>query len=276
MKRQIPVELPEGYVDFFISLEDWQNKQQIKFSKSYSFETHDIKQLLLSSSKPLLALKGMSINPEDFKEVLLELIIFMKQNRPDTASSLDKLELKLDSIDFNLAILQLAVPDKGRFFEEWSADFDISPQLLAFLFDHAFRPFLRIYAASYQEALIKDDTPFWPLPNLCPICGSKSHFSRLRSADGRRYMFCDRCFIEWETRFLLCVHCGNDNPKTIKYYSVEDDDAYQVYLCDKCQGYLKTYDERPGKGLTDLFIANIETVYLDILAREKGYSDYSD
>ena len=274
MKRQTPVELPEGYVDFFINLENWQNKQQIKLAKSCRFDTYDIKQLLASGNRPLIELKGITVDPDIFKAVLFDFIVFMKENRPDTLTSMEKLELKLNQFDFRQIIAQLIGPGTERFLAEQAAEIELSPDLLLFVFDHAFRPFLRVFAALYQEALVNDDSPFWPFPNICPVCGSKSHFSRLRSADGRRFMFCDRCFSEWETRFLQCVHCGNDDPRTISYYSVENDDAYQVYLCDKCQGYLKTYDERPKKELTDLFIANIETVYLDLLAQEKGYSNH--
>jgi FdhE protein len=72
---------------------------------------------------------------------------------------------------------------------------------------------------------------------------------------------------------LLCP-LRNDEPNTINYISVEDDPAYQIYTCDKCKGYLKTYDERTTGKTTDLFIANIETIYLDLLAQEKGYVNH--
>ena len=89
-------------------------------------------------------------------------------------------------------------------------------------------------------------------------------------------MFCDRCFTEWPVRYLYCVHCGNDQAKDIYYLNVESDDAYRLFLCNKCKGYLKTYDERGLGKPTDLFIANVETIYLDILAQEKGYSNHDE
>jgi len=39
---------------------------------------------------------------------------------------------------------------------------------------------------------------------------------------------------------------------------------------------LKTYDERGLGRPTDLFIANVETIYLDILAQEKGYTNHDE
>lgn len=276
MKRQTPVDLPQGYVEFFINLENLQNEMQIKLTPSYPFETYDIKQLLVTGNRPLLEIKGITINTADYLAVLLNIISLMKQNRPDSLQTMEKLEQELDTLDLEQIIARLTGFGNDNYFNKLSEDIDVSVDLLVFVFDHALRPFLRIYAAPYQQALIKEDTPFWQFPNVCPVCGSKSHFSRLRSGDSRRFMFCEHCFSEWESRFLQCVHCGNDNPETIKYSSVENDDAYQVYLCDKCRGYLKTYDERHDKELTDLFIANIETIYLDMLAQEKGYSNHND
>lgn len=276
MKRQTPVDLPQGYVEFFINLENLQNEMQIKLTQSYPFETYAIKQLLVTGNRPLLELKGITINTADYLAVLLNIISLMKQNRPDSLQTMEKLEQELDKLDLEQIIARLTDFSNDNYFNKLAEDIDVSLDLLVFVLDHAIRPFLRIYAAPYQQALIKEDTPFWQFPNVCPVCGSKSHFSRLRSVDSRRFMFCDRCFSEWESRLLQCVHCGNDDPETIKYSSVENDDAYQIYLCDKCHGYLKTYDEKQNKELTDLFIANIETIYLDILAQEKGYSNHND
>jgi len=253
-----------------------QNEQQILLAKSSQFETFDIKKLLASGNKPIIEQKGIAIDADDYKSVLVNVINFMKQNRPDTKVSMEKLELELDSLNLEPIISKLIAFDTDDVFKKLAEDVSLTYELLIFVFDHALRPFLRIYAAPYLETLLKDDSPFWPFSNICPVCGSKSNFSRIRSADNRRFMFCDRCFSEWETRFLQCVHCGNDEPSTIKYLNVENDDAYQLYLCDKCQGYLKTYDERQKEELTDLFIADIETIYLDMLAQEKGYTNHND
>ncbi|HNX28431.1 MAG TPA: formate dehydrogenase accessory protein FdhE [Syntrophomonadaceae bacterium] len=276
MKRQPPVELPEGYVEFYVNLENMQNEQQILLAKSSQFETFDIKRLFASGNKPIIEQKGIAIDADDYKSVLINVINFMKQNRPDAKVSMEKLELEIDSLDLEQIISKLITFDTDDFFKKLAEDMSLTQELLIFVFDHAIRPFLRIYSAPYLETLLKDDSPLWPFPNICPVCGSKSNFSHIRSADNRRFMFCDRCFSEWETRFLQCVHCGNDEPTTIKYLSVENDDAYQLYLCDKCQGYLKTYDERQKEEITDLFIADIETIYLDMLAQEKGYTNHND
>ncbi len=276
MKRQTPVDLPQGYVDFFVDLENLQNQQQIILAKSTQFDTFDMQKQLASGNRSLIELNGIAIDPALYKSILISMIDFMKQNRPETKASMEKLELTLDELDLDQMIARLIAFDIDDSFSKLAEKVNLTQELLVFTFEHALRPFLRIYAKPYLQELLKDNQPFWPLPNICPVCGSKSSFSRVSSSDNRRYMFCDRCFSEWETRFLQCVHCGNDDPTSIKYLNVENDDAYQLYVCDKCLGYLKTYDERQKKQLTDLFIANMETIYLDLLAREKGYTNHDE
>ncbi|MGI5911996.1 MAG: formate dehydrogenase accessory protein FdhE, partial [Syntrophomonadaceae bacterium] len=58
------------------------------------------------------------------------------------------------------------------------------------------------------------------------------------------------------------------------YITVENRTAYQIYTCDICKGYLKTFDERQNKCSIDMYIANLETIYLDMIAQNKGYTNH--
>lgn len=275
MHRQFPVALPDGYVDFFKTLETWQNEQQIKLKKNYSPVEIDVPKILSKSNKPLIQSVDFALDAAQYKDLYKALLQLLKDNRPDVASILDKLGDKIDQLDFSILPVKLLEEDQ-QYFSELSARLNVPNELLIFTIDHALRPFLRLWAEPYYTAIAEDDFRSWNFATVCPFCGSKSHFSRLRAKDGRRFMFCDRCFTEWETRNLYCVHCGNDNPQTIQYLAVENDEAYQVYTCEECKGYLKTFDERHKGDKTDLFIANIETVYLDMLAQEKGYNNHDN
>ncbi len=274
MNRTSPVELPEQYLDFYKNLETWQTEQQIKLQNLLVLSPiSNPRALIAEQKKPLLVTEKFVIDPEQYRSVFSALLDFILKARPELKEALDYLKLKTPALDFSNYIKDF-LNDNLTPLAGLAKDYKISEELLVFLFDHSIRPFLRIYALPYQEELREDTFQDWDFPNLCPVCGSKSHFSRIRPADNRRFMFCDRCFTEWESRYLLCVHCGNDTPGTIFYRSVENDDAYRIYTCEKCKGYLKTYDERSGGGTTDLFIANIETIYLDMLAEEQGYTNH--
>lgn len=275
MQRQIPVELPPGYIDFFQNLESWQNEQEILLKKTISFPKADLIKILTEYKKPLVQIKKIDIPADKYKDLLLKFLAFLSSARPDTAEKIKNIEKNIEILDIDQVINHLIL-NENEFLNDLTKKLDISAELLLFILDHTLRPFLRILAAPYSQELLEKEYSTWEFPSICPVCGAKSNISRLRAEDGRRFMFCDRCFMEWETAYLKCVHCGNNEPHTIRYINVENDDAYQIYICEKCKGYLKTYDERQTGTKVDLFITNMETIYLDMLAQEKGYQNHEN
>ncbi|MEQ8173563.1 MAG: formate dehydrogenase accessory protein FdhE [Syntrophomonadaceae bacterium] len=272
MTRQLPVELPEGYVEFFKSLENWQNEESLRLKKKFSPDKKDLFRLLNNSRKPLLEQFKPQIDLILFKDSYQRFLSFLKQERKDVESKIDKLINNQNTIDFERVIKPGPVIDLASAAQ--LSDSLVFPQeLFIFTLDHTLRPYLRVMAEPYYEDL-GDERFSWQFPNICPICGAKSSFSRLQPEDGQRLMFCDHCFAEWKVQYLACVYCGHDTPGEINYLKVDDDMAYRVYVCEKCKGYLKTYDERSAGTPTDLFIANIETVYLDMLAQDRGYTTH--
>lgn len=273
MIRQFPVDLPEGYVDFYKHLEHWQNEQEIKLKQAYVPEVLDVLKLIASNQKSLMKQHRFVIDPLQVKATHLALLDLLRTYRPGINEVLENLAQAADGLDFAILPAKLLEDDQA-YLTELATSLNVPGELFIFTIDHALRPFLRMFAQPYYGQISQDDFKSLKQANICPFCGSKSHFSRLRGADGKRFMFCDRCFTEWEALSIYCVHCGNDEPNTINYISVENDDAYQIYTCEKCKGYLKTFDERQGGMTTDLFIANIETIYLDLLAQQKGYVNH--
>jgi len=262
-------------VDFYKSLETWQNKQQITLKKTYSPSPIDVLKVLANTNKPLIQSIDFELDEGLYKQMYREFLIVLKEYRQEIAVVLDKILENLDQLDFNLLPVKLLEADQ-QYFSELSARIDVSNELLIFTVDHSLRPWLRLWAEPHYAAIANDEFKSWQLAAICPFCGKRSHFSRLRAADGRRFMFCENCFTEWETRYLYCVHCGNDNPDKIQYLCLEDNMSYQLYTCEECKGYMKTFDERPEGSETDLFIANIATIYLDMLAQEQGYSSHDE
>ena len=274
LKNNPPVELPEGYIDFFKTLESWQNEEVIKHRKLYAPAKHDLNQIIASSKKPLLTRVKPQIDDSILKDLYTRLLDFMLEQRPEIQEAINKIKNQIEQMDFDKISESFAQLDT-EYFEKLAVAMNVSYDLLFFTIDHAIRPLLRIFAEPYRQDL-NSDSFYWEFPAICPVCGSKSHICRLNTGNGQRFMFCDRCFTEWPVRYLYCVYCGNDQAKDIYYLNIENDDAYQLFLCNKCKGYLKTYDERSLGKPTDLFIANVETIYLDILAQEKGYTNHDE
>lgn len=272
MTRQLPVELPEGYVEFFKSLENWQNEESIRLRKKFSSDKKDLLRLLSNSRKPLLEQFRSELDLALFEDSYRRFLSFLKQERKDVESKIDKMFDNQESMDFNCLIKP--GPEIDTACAAQTADsLGLPQELFIFTLDHTLRPYLRVMAEPYYNDLA-DERFYWQFPNICPICGAKSSFSRLQPEDGQRLMFCDHCFAEWKVQYLACVYCGHNTPGEINYLKVDEDKAYRVYVCEKCKGYLKTYDERSAGTPTDLFIANIETVYLDMLAQDRGYTTH--
>lgn len=69
---------------------------------------------------------------------------------------------------------------------------------------------------------------------------------------------------------LACPYCRDDNASRATFLTLAEYKQYRIYLCHRCNSYLKTVDERVC-GEVDLFCEDLATVYLDGLARAEGY-----
>ncbi|MDD4775670.1 MAG: formate dehydrogenase accessory protein FdhE [Syntrophomonas sp.] len=274
MKTKTPVDLPVGYLDFYKNLESWQNQQQVKLKQTYAPADIDVVKVLVNTNRALIESIDFKLDPRRFQEVFQELLQFIAAARPETASQVGKISSLAAALDFEQLPLKILEGD-GEYFSDLAQKHEMPEELLIFCVDHALRPFLRLWAAPHRAALSEAGFEIWDFATTCPFCASKSNFSRVRATDGRRFMFCDGCFSEWETRNIYCVHCGNSNPQTISYLTAEDFPAYQAFICEECRGYSKSFDERQKAIRIDPYITNMETVYLDLLAQEKGYTNHS-
>lgn len=274
MTNHAPVDLPEGYVEFYKKIETWQNEIFFRLKKAQNVEKQNVNQVLMERSKPLLGFTDMQIDADLYKGAFIEFSRLVGREREATAHKLDEIIAAIDDMNF-VELADHIVNDDKKYFSDLAADKSIAYDLLVFSLDHALRPFLRHFALPYQDAIRDDEDFAWGM-GVCPVCGAQANFSRVSLEDGRRFLFCEHCFTEWEYKYLGCIFCGNSEPNTIRYFVLEGDEANQVFVCDKCKGYLKTFDERKGNMKTDLFIAGIETVYLDMIAEEQGYKSNVD
>ena len=118
----------------------------------------------------------------------------------------------------------------------------------------------------------KTDPDTWS-KGYCPVCGSPPAMAYLRHDDGKRILWCQFCGSEWSYLRLKCPFCHNDNQDTLRYFFSEEQDAYRVYVCDKCKRYIKTVDQRKlsDHENLDLEWENLKSLALDVLAQNDGY-----
>lgn len=126
------------------------------------------------------------------------------------------------------------------------------------------------------EALVPTrlkDYGFWQeagwTKNYCPVCGRLPVLAHLRKEkEGRaRFLVCDGCQTEWPFARVGCVYCGNEDLTQMHILEPEGQSAMRLDVCDKCQSYIKTYNE---EGAENIYLQDWATIHLDLLAEEKG------
>jgi FdhE protein len=90
--------------------------------------------------------------------------------------------------------------------------------------------------------------------------------------DGKRHLRCSLCDTEWVYKRLACYNCGNEDHDTLSFLMVEEIPGYQIDVCEVCKSYLKVIEDRTGF-YRDWDMVDVQTVYLDVIARQKGYSN---
>lgn len=104
----------------------------------------------------------------------------------------------------------------------------------------------------------------------CPVCGAAPHLSLIDGEEGRLTLSCGRCFARWKFHRMTCPFCGESGKQKTRYFTVENDPAHRVYVCDTCKRYLKSVDtkERPTAFAR---LEDLMTIRLDIVAKREGY-----
>ncbi len=103
----------------------------------------------------------------------------------------------------------------------------------------------------------------------CPVCGGSPSFAVVQAEPDFRTLLCSRCNGEWLFRRLGCPFCLERDYQT---YYVAENGEYRLYVCEKCNRYLKTIDRQAsGSEERCLPVENMITFSMDIAAREKGW-----
>jgi FdhE protein len=104
----------------------------------------------------------------------------------------------------------------------------------------------------------------------CPVCGGEPDFAFLDKERGSRWLLCSRCNAHWLFIRLACPYCDNQDMNTLAYFT-DDESLYRLYVCEKCQRYIKAIDIRKTETEVLLPLERIHTLDLDRQAYESNY-----
>lgn len=218
---------------------------------------------LLLEGKPLSRRWPAPVDAEQMKALFVKLGEVLVKHRPEqkekiaaiTAVDWDFAQLVGDFAQDNMA----PVLDKAK--EE-----GIDESLFAFLFINALRPFYVVYADKVKHLAKPEE---WTKPH-CPVCGQRGEIAELEGEGGKRHLYCSLCDITWKYRRLECLYCGAGH-EDLRYLEIEDS-LYRLDVCDKCKGYIKTIDATELATSPNLFLEDLLTIHLDLLAQKEGFT----
>ncbi len=166
------------------------------------------------------------------------------------------------------AIFSAYIAADETFFVSWRHKLEYAPMLIDFLATASLTPGLAACAERVATHIPAERT--WSYGH-CPVCGQQPLIADLRGKEGQRFLTCSFCRHEYRTKRLSCVFCGEESTEKLKYFAANEEPGYQVHVCESCKNYLKTADfrefDRPSVPVLD----DLESLTLDLLAREKGY-----
>jgi FdhE protein len=112
------------------------------------------------------------------------------------------------------------------------------------------------------------------LRNYCPTCGAVPAMAQLAGrTEGRlRLLSCGCCRTRWRYRRTGCPFCEHADDHRLAVVGIHGEDGLRIDYCERCQGYLKTYDGEGGEGV---LLADWTSLHLDLLARDRGLKRFA-
>jgi FdhE protein len=92
----------------------------------------------------------------------------------------------------------------------------------------------------------------------------------VEAASGRaRLLACGLCKTRWKHKRVACPFCDNEDADRLGVLEVEQEPMLRLDVCDACKGYVKTHTGGADEALA---LADWPTLYLDVLAKDRGYT----
>lgn len=202
----------------------------------------------------------------------------------DAATSLAAVFSRVAGADFPLdallALSQLQTDNAAAFVEDILADrIDLDAvaqsgpfnvETVSYFIHSLIVPFLEPYAESYQPMLDSHEI-LWRR-GVCPVCGAFPRYSFYYGEKGFRKVYCGLCRAQWSYPRHKCPYCENPERAGFKSLKLGKDEAHQAVVCDSCQMYIKTTDERPLLRECLPMAEDIVTANIDLAAAAEGFS----
>jgi FdhE protein len=240
----------------------------------------------MASGVPLLSDLGLDFDVEAVRTLMIKLAAAVEKagrghhpltlrvpwltstSGPGKAARSIKAALEESALEVEALLSHIADGDKEAV-ASVSRDLGIDPNLTVTLAQNALKPALREWCR--QLAPLVKGIPWHK--STCFLCGAAATFAELQENDQVKHLRCGSCGADWQVRRLQCVHCGNEDHRTLTHlFEEQDSGRIQVEACDKCKGYLKVVSAFTPTPVETLAVKDLATLHLDYIAKGRGYT----
>jgi FdhE protein len=168
-----------------------------------------------------------------------------------------------------LQIWSALAANDSRSIELVAREQQLDAELLRTLAQTSLKPAFRGWA---QQLKGQVDLAQWQ-HGACPCCGSPPALAEIQGKEGARHLRCGMCGSDWPYPRLKCAHCGNSNYKSLGYITLAgEEEKYSIQTCQQCHNYIKVTVMFEPTPVDLLPVEDLATLYLDLIATERGYS----
>lgn len=260
--------IPEDIVSLVDATYTLQIESREKASVSAPAPEHLAPQSSRSLGAPLLSREHFPHDREQARQLFSRLLEILEASPLEKAARLVRQALDSGDLDIDKAFTAYLSQDED-FFLGFARLTPESPRLLNYLAQAAITPGIAAGAELLAEHHAEDTS--WPHQH-CPLCGGLPLIGELRGKEGRKFVACSFCGFRYRIPRLSCAFCDERDTDKLLYFTVDGEPGYRVEVCDTCGHYLKVSDFRGLDRNHIPLLDDLESLTLDILAREKGYS----
>jgi FdhE protein len=129
-------------------------------------------------------------------------------------------------------------------------------------------PLLQAFACTWAKRVPGD----WSR-GYCPVCGAWPALAEERGLEGSRRLRCGLCGSDWRAGWLRCPFCRTeDHTQLGALVSGATRSTRKLDVCFACRAYLKTITVLQPTPASEVPVADLETVDLDLAAVEQGFN----
>lgn len=227
----------------------------------------------LADGRPLVDDTNFYVDPQATMSLLHELLDLLEQSQSlDQMDEILKLKSAAKDNAFDLAaLLKNFIVEKKDYFTTLAESIGVKLDRIIFIARAINLPLLEVHRDILRpNAMVQVSD--WLRP-YCPTCGSLPAMGRLEKEVGQRFLWCSVCNSQWQFQRLQCPFCLNADQTRLRYFFTDEASPYRVDVCDNCQHYLKTVDERKleAERQAVMPVMDLLSISLDELAKNEGY-----